>query len=169
MALILLIEDNPSCRTSIREMLNQWGHDVEVLPDGRRALERCRARSFDIVITDLIMPGQEGIETIQRLRRAGIDVHIIAISDEGHHAQGVCYLQTARLLGADDTFMKPLEADSVCATLDCLLGTDDAPTASGSRPRSAKAPRLPASSPSERGDLPREERPPRSARRLLSR
>lgn len=169
MAVILLIEDDPSHRTAIREMLGARGHEVEVLPDGRRALERCRARAFDVVITDLIMPDQEGIETIQRLRRANIDVRIIAISDEGHHAQGACYLNTARLLGADDTFVKPLTPCSLHASLDRLIGEDEPPAASPPRSRSSKAPRLPSSSPSDRSELSREERPPRSARRLLSR
>ncbi len=170
MATVLLIDDNTAHRASIRRMLEARGHVVDVLPDGRRALERCRARPFDLVITDLIMPGQEGIETIRRLRRAEVNVRIIAISDEGHHTHGAFYLRIARLLGADETFVKPLRDDPLQACIEDLLASpadsSDAPAAS---PPSADDLQLrPSDTSARRDDLPREERPPRTTQHPFS-
>jgi len=166
MATVLLIDDNAAQRASIRRMLEAHDHVVEVLPDGRRALQRCRARPFDLVITDLIMPGQEGIETIQRLRQADVNVRIIAISDEGHHTHGVCYLRTARLLGADETFVKPLRADQLQTCIrDLLAPPADSGDDPAAPPPSADDLQLrPSDSSDQRGTFPREERPPRTAR-----
>lgn len=170
MATILLIEDDDVERAATTQMLAQEGHEVETLPDGRRALERCRSRSFDVVITDLIMPEQEGIETIQRLRQAKLDVCIIAISDEGHHAQGSRYLHTASLLGADETFVKPLNPEQLHECIHRLVLDKDASSLPpSSRFRSTEAPRLSyIGSAPEQKETSREERPPLTARHCLS-
>ena len=121
MATILLIEDDRALRLATAAALRQSGHTVETLPDGRRALERCRTRRFDIVVTALLMPEQEGLETIRCLRRAGIGVGIVALCDQGRHANGPCYLQMARLFGADATFAKPLAPHQLNSAVDSLL------------------------------------------------
>lgn len=121
MATLLLIEDDDVLRRATAAALRQSGHRVETLPDGRGTLERCRKRRFDVVIIDLIMPEQEGLETIRGLRRAGISARIVALCDDGRHANGLCYLQMARLFGADATFAKPLSPPRLESAVNGLL------------------------------------------------
>jgi CheY-like chemotaxis protein len=79
--------------------------------DGKQALGQVRAGHVDLVITDLIMPEQEGIETIQALRRETPGVGIIAISG----AFGGQFLKTAQMLGAAAVLNKPLTAELLLA------------------------------------------------------
>jgi CheY-like chemotaxis protein len=126
MATILLVDDDDDVRTATQMMLERAGHDVESLPDGRRVLERCRARAFDAVVTDVVMPEQEGIETIRTLRQKDPDIVIIAISGGGGYGSGAQYLQTAELIGADATFEKPVSSDRLCSTIDELIAAREA-------------------------------------------
>jgi len=126
MATILLVDDDDDVRTATEMMLRRAGHDVESLPDGRRVLERCRARPFDAVITDVVMPEQEGIETIRTLRQEDPEIAIIAISGGGGYGSGAQYLQTAELIGADATFEKPVSSKRLCETLDDLISAREA-------------------------------------------
>jgi len=124
MATLLLIDDDEDVRTATAMMLRNAGHEVETLPDGRKAVERCQARSFDVIITDVVMPEQEGIETIRRLRDAVPDVAIIAISGGGGYGSGAQYLQTAKMLGADATFEKPVASDELRAAIDEIASSE---------------------------------------------
>jgi CheY-like chemotaxis protein len=123
MAAILLIDDDDDVRTATALMLERAGHEVTTLPNGRDALARCRETSFDVVITDLVMPEQEGIETIRTLRSENPDLSIIAISGGGGYASGSEYLRTARMLGADATFEKPVPPDRLQTAVEDLLDT----------------------------------------------
>jgi CheY-like chemotaxis protein len=123
MATILLIDDDDDVRTATAMMLRKAGHDVETLPDGRKAVERCRARAFDVIITDVVMPEQEGIETIRRLRDEIPDASIIAISGGGGYGSGSEYLRTAKMLGADATFEKPVASNQLRAAVDDIAST----------------------------------------------
>lgn len=122
MSAILLVDDDPSVRQVVSEMLRQAGHDVTPAENGRVALAQLRERTFDLVITDLIMPEQEGIETIAEIRRHEPNMRIIAMSGGGRLGPGD-YLETARYLGADATLAKPFGRQELIATVDALLGT----------------------------------------------
>jgi two-component system, chemotaxis family, chemotaxis protein CheY len=120
MSAILLIDDDASVRQVVSEMLRLAGHDVAIAENGRVALERLGEQTFDLVITDLIMPEQEGIETISEIRRRDRSMPIIAISGGGRLGPGD-YLETARYLGADATLAKPFARQELIATVDSLL------------------------------------------------
>jgi CheY-like chemotaxis protein len=117
---ILLIDDDPSVRQVVSEMLRQAGHAVTIAENGRVAVERLKGQTFDLVITDLIMPEQEGIETIAEIRRRDPHMPIVAISGGGRLGPGD-YLETARYLGADATLAKPFGRQELIATVDALL------------------------------------------------
>jgi len=85
-------------------MLEIEGHHVASAANGREALDRLEAEPFDVVLLDLVMPEQEGLETIQRLRRKDNRPFIIAMSG----AFGGEYLRIARSLGADQMLQKPI-------------------------------------------------------------
>lgn len=115
---ILVVDDEDSIRVLFRELLTAAGYDVTVASDGRQACEMLRqGMNPDLVITDLVMPNQEGIETIRAIRQQFPSVRIIAISG----AFGGKFLRMAKLLGADATLTKPIPPDRLCSTVAELL------------------------------------------------
>ena len=120
MSAILVIDDDASVREVVSEMLRMEGHDVAIAENGREAIELLSRRRFDLVITDLIMPEKEGIETISEIRRTDQDIPIVAISGGGRLGPGD-YLETARFIGADATLAKPFARQELLATIESLL------------------------------------------------
>ena len=120
MSAILVIDDDASVREVVSEMLRLEGHEVIIAENGRDAVPLLSARHIDLVITDLIMPEKEGIETISEIRRTDSRIPIIAISGGGRLGPGD-YLETARYIGADATLAKPFARQELLATIDALL------------------------------------------------
>jgi CheY-like chemotaxis protein len=120
-ARILLIDDEQAVRVLLTWMLTKAGHDVIAASDGADAARLYRANHPDLVITDILMPEKEGIETIIELRRDFPDVKIIAISGGGATmTQGVC-LHLARRLGAERTLEKPMSYEELIRAVDEVL------------------------------------------------
>jgi len=120
MARILIIDDEASIRELFLNMLTQEGYDVVEASDGNAGMKLFRDNPSDVVITDLIMPDKEGIETIMELRRDFPDVKIIAISGGGVvHAEE--YLRMARGVGADRVFKKPFDVPEMLDAVSELL------------------------------------------------
>jgi CheY-like chemotaxis protein len=120
MAHILVVDDNEIVRRVIKQTLEFEGHDVAVAEDGGRALDRFRDRVADLVITDIVMPEKEGIQTILELRMLETEVKILAISGGGLFSPGA-YLSSARMLGADGSLVKPFSARELIEAVDDLL------------------------------------------------
>ena len=111
-AKILVIEDDDLLRTTLRTALSGQGHDVLEAHDGREGIELCAVDPPDLVITDLIMPNQEGLETIVTLQRDYPDVKIVAMSGGGTNPAGA-YLKLAQKLGAFAMLAKPFSKDEL--------------------------------------------------------
>jgi len=125
MARILIIDDEELVRFTLRQMLERAGHEVHEARDGEEGLAQYREQRPDLVITDIIMPEKEGIETILELRRDGQDVKLIAISGGGRIGNlGV--LETAKKLGADEAMAKPIERNQLLAMVQACIGSDAA-------------------------------------------
>ncbi len=120
---ILVIEDDPKVRELLRRMLTRKGHQVDEAADGQEGIHSFRNHPADLIITDLIMPGKEGLETIVDLRREFPRLRIIAISGGGSDGQG-SYLNTAQLCGADMTFRKPFDTMEFMDAVTSLLDKD---------------------------------------------
>jgi CheY-like chemotaxis protein len=118
---ILIIDDDPAVRRLLVSALSRLGHDVVESSDGAEGVELYRALPSELVITDLYMPGQDGIETIQVLRDEFPDARILAISG-GASVGGSGSLIDARLLGADETLEKPFTLDELGSVVNGLLG-----------------------------------------------
>ena len=103
---ILLIDDDDTLRAMAAQMLSRAGHEVVEAPNGREGLRRFSEQPFDLVITDLIMPEQEGLETILQLRQKGVTCPVLAISGGGRQ-NNVDYLPLARQFGARQTLRTP--------------------------------------------------------------
>lgn len=117
---ILVIDDDPQLRTLLSRYFGRRGYDVLEAADGSAGLAAFREQGADVIITDLIMPGKEGMETIMELRQEYPDAKIIAISGGGRVApEG--YLQLAKGIGATRVFSKPFELEQLKAAVDELL------------------------------------------------
>ena len=111
MARILIVDDDELFIKLMAHTLKQSGHEIEVALDGLAGTRAFAASHFDVVICDIFMPEQEGIETIRLFRKARPDVGIIAISGglKLEKAQGMDVLQIAGMLGATVTLKKPFK------------------------------------------------------------
>lgn len=118
---ILLIDDDELFRKSVRLTLADMGFQVTDARDGADGLRQYRARRFDLVITDLVMPGKEGLETIRELRAHDPSVRIIAISGGGRAGLGD-YLPAARAFGAAASLDKPFTLEALKAAIEKALG-----------------------------------------------
>lgn len=107
MAKILVIDDEPSILLMLKKMLEKAGHEVDLALNGREAMELFENNKPDLLITDIIMPEKEGLETILELRKKHRELKIIAISGGGRIGPDG-YLPSAKLLGANMVFQKPL-------------------------------------------------------------
>jgi CheY-like chemotaxis protein len=112
MARVLVVDDETQMRDVLCQALERHGHTVDQAADGRQALQRLGEHQPDLVITDLVMPEMEGIETIQALRRKCPTIPIIAISGGGRVGPEN-YLSMAGQIGANRTFAKPFRLEEI--------------------------------------------------------
>jgi DNA-binding NtrC family response regulator len=120
MARILIIDDEPNMRSMLRRMLHRAGHQVSEAGNGAEGIDSYERDPPDLVITDILMPKKEGIETIIALHRADPDLPIIAISGGGRSG-GRDFLSSAEKLGACHTLPKPFRGDRLLSAVsECL-------------------------------------------------
>lgn len=120
MAKILVLDDEPSILLMIKKMLEKAGHQVDIALNGKEGMRLFEKDKPDLVVTDIIMPEKEGLETIFELRRLHPDLKIIAISGGGRISPDG-YLPGAKLLGADKVFPKPLDQKEFLSAVSELL------------------------------------------------
>jgi len=121
MATVLVADDEDLVRGTIRIILEKAGHTVLLARDGRMAVEMARKQPPQLVICDIIMPEQEGIQTILELRRMLPDVKIVAISGGGR-THNFDYLTMAERIGVAKTLRKPFSRAALLdAVGDCLV------------------------------------------------
>jgi DNA-binding NtrC family response regulator len=122
MTKILVIDDDVIVRETIVQILEDGGYQVLSAEDGKRGMAAFRAERPDLVITDIIMPEQEGIQTITEIRGVKPDAKIIAISGGGRIGN-TDFLKIARHLGAFDAIAKPFDPDDLLSRVGrCLNG-----------------------------------------------
>ncbi|MBX3330749.1 MAG: response regulator [Nitrospira sp.] len=118
---VLVVDDQDQVRQLIRETLEQAGYEVEEARDGKEGLDRYRVRPTDLVIMDILMPDQDGLETIMTLRQEFPDSRIIAMTGGSDMVGIPNFLDVAKMLGARRTLQKPFELkvllDAVAAEL----------------------------------------------------
>ena len=120
MPAVLLIDDDDLVRGMLTKALIRAGHKVTEAADGQQGVELARAATFDVVVTDLVMPVQEGVETILTLRRERPRLPIIAIS--GGVSNSKLYLDIAGKIGARRILPKPFTPKALIALIDQVLG-----------------------------------------------
>jgi DNA-binding NtrC family response regulator len=112
MARIIVIDDDASLRLTVRRALEKEGHEVLEAEEGERGLELLAAEPPDILITDVFMPGQDGIVTLVRMRKEFPGIKVIVMSGGGMDGR-LDFLEDARMLGAVATLRKPFGLDDV--------------------------------------------------------
>jgi CheY-like chemotaxis protein len=104
----------------LREILEHAGYEVEEASNGEEGIRRYREKQADLIITDIIMPKKEGIETITDLRVEFPDVKVIAISGGGRLGPEP-YLELAKGFGANRIIMKPFTTTEILEAVQELL------------------------------------------------
>lgn len=122
MSRVLVIDDNLDLLELMQVILTVGGYTVEIASSGSAGVRAAKERSFDLVITDLFMPNQDGIETIGLIRAALPDLKVLAVSGGGRLGPSPSYLMTAMQIGADAALAKPFDPEALLTATRSLIG-----------------------------------------------
>jgi len=120
MAHILLIDDDSTVRYALKQVLERAGHRVDEAADGQIGIARYTQGRQDLVVTDIIMPNKEGIETIIALRRMAPELRIIAMSGGGRTGNRD-FLAMAEKIGAAKVIAKPFRPKELVEAVNVVL------------------------------------------------
>lgn len=118
MARVLVIDDDELFVKLMVHALKERGHEVECAYDGQDGEAAFDVAPFDVVVCDLVMPKQEGLETIRYMKRKNPALGVVAISGGLGQAPGMDILNIARLLGAHVTLRKPFQLSQLAAAVE---------------------------------------------------
>jgi CheY-like chemotaxis protein len=113
---VLFVDDDPDARELARVQLELEGFVVVEAADGVEALRVLDTLNVDVVVTDIFMPDEDGIELIQDLRRTRPSLPIVAITGGGAHHDTTA-LRVAAALGAGALLLKPIESEDLVAAI----------------------------------------------------
>jgi two-component system alkaline phosphatase synthesis response regulator PhoP len=116
-ARILIIEDESGLATTLKDRLQKEGHTVNVALDGNSGMVMALRETFDLLILDLMLPGQNGLTICQKLRQLGSNAPILMLTARRQTMDKVIGLRT----GADDYLTKPFKMVELLARVDALL------------------------------------------------
>jgi CheY-like chemotaxis protein len=130
MSRVLVVDDSRSAREVVEMVLSEAGYDVAACGNGKAAVARLQKESFDLIITDIYMPENDGLEVIQSRRRICPQVPVIAMSGEtGTRSM----LAVARHMGACQTIRKPFSKADLLDTVWAALHASAEPSPEGPR------------------------------------
>jgi CheY-like chemotaxis protein len=115
---IMVVDDDSEVLALLNEILTRGGYDVSVASNGSEAISMCHRKAVNLLITDLVMPEREGIETIRCFRKEMPHTKIIAISGafDGE------FLRAAEMFGASRVLQKPIEAENLLQVVRTIIG-----------------------------------------------
>lgn len=114
---VLVVEDEPKVAALVKAGLAEQGYIVDVSSDGHQALERIGRESFDAIVLDVMLPGQDGLSVLRTLRERRQEVPVILLTARGSLEDRVAGLN----LGADDYLAKPFSISELVARLKAVL------------------------------------------------
>ena len=117
---ILIVEDNHELREMLKESLCRRRFTVQEADNGKDAIIHFKPGVTDLVLTDLIMPEEDGLKVIMKLREIKPSIKVIAISGGGK-AGPASYLNLAKALGADAIYSKPFSVNEMIGKIEELL------------------------------------------------
>ena len=118
MARILIVDDDETDRVGLAAILQQAGHTVLTAADGDEALETFLAQRIHLVVTDMVMPGRDGLGLISALREVDPRAEIIAISGKSRGQ-----LEASKVFGARKVLEKPIERQVLLAAVEEVVGS----------------------------------------------
>jgi two-component system nitrogen regulation response regulator NtrX len=117
LAHLLIVDDDPNTLASLARAFRLAGHEATVCDNAVRALEIIRSQPFDLVFSDVVMPGKNGIQLLEELKTLGTPVPVVMISGQANIEMAV----KATRLGALDFLEKPLSTDKLLLTVENAL------------------------------------------------
>ncbi|MFZ4619969.1 MAG: response regulator transcription factor [Bacteroidota bacterium] len=117
MAHILIVEDEPEMQRGLRDNLEFESYSVQVIGDGKKALEAIRAKKFDLILLDVMLPGMSGFDICKTVRSEGVTTPIIMLTAKGEEVDKVLGLE----FGADDYITKPFSLRELIARVKAVL------------------------------------------------
>ncbi|MFN3681085.1 MAG: response regulator [Nitrospira sp.] len=114
---VLVIDDDEQVRRMIRDTLEAAGYRVEEARNGAEGLEQYRASPADVVLMDILMPDQDGLESILAFRQQFPSARIIAMTGGSDLIGIMNFLDVAKMLGASRTLQKPFERETLLAAV----------------------------------------------------
>lgn len=117
---ILVIDDDDLVRMTARNILQKAGCVVFEATSGLTGVKLFKSESPSVVITDMLMPDKEGLETITEIRSLNPETKIIAMSGGGS-SKNMAYLQMAQKVGADHSIKKPFKPDELLSAIKIVL------------------------------------------------
>ena len=121
MAHILLVEDSPEVSLTVREILATAGHTIEDAPSGREAIKLLKASKFDAIVSDIWMPGMDGIALLKEIRGQGNDIPVVVISGGAPNAPLTYTAPLAATFGANVVVYKPFEKAELLKAIETVL------------------------------------------------
>ena len=114
---LLLVDDDPNTLASLSRAFRLAGHEATVCDNAGRALDLLRTESFDLILSDVVMPGKSGLELLEDLKNSGVKTPVVLISGQANIEMAV----RATKLGALDFLEKPLSTDKLLVTIENAL------------------------------------------------
>src|SRR5579859_5266596 len=117
MANLLIVDDDANTLASLARAFRMAGHEATVCDNAARALELVKTQPFDLIFSDVVMPGKDGIGFLEDLKKLGLSIPTVMISGQASVEMAV----RATRLGAVDFLEKPLSTDKLLLTVDNVL------------------------------------------------
>jgi len=114
---LLLVDDDPNTLASLSRAFRLVGHEATVCDNAARAIDLLSSEPFDLILSDVVMPGKSGLELLEDLKKAGVKTPIVLISGQANIEMAV----KATKLGALDFLEKPLSTDKLLVTVENAL------------------------------------------------
>ena len=120
---ILIVEDEPGLVLTLTDRLKAEGYNVDAVSDGDDAVGKATGESFDLIILDVMLPGKDGFDICQELRKGGMETPILFLTARGEITDKVVGLK----LGGDDYLTKPFDMLELTARVGALLRRSPVP------------------------------------------
>ena len=114
---LLIVDDEANTLASLSRAFRLAGHEATVCDNAGRALELAKSQSFDLILSDVVMPGKDGLSLLEELKQQGVTAPVVMMSGQAHIEMAV----RATRLGALDFLEKPISSDKLLLTVDNVL------------------------------------------------
>ena len=116
-AQLMIVDDEANTLASLSRAFRLAGHEATVCDNAAKALELAKSRDFDLILSDVVMPGRDGLSLLEDLKNAGVTTPVVMMSGQAHIEMAV----RATRLGALDFLEKPISTEKLLLTVENAL------------------------------------------------